>query len=344
MKQSNSFKSEKCLLYRDNLDGIISGDLRPPIEVNIDPINDCDLKCVWCNAKRVLNKKFITTASMIRLLSELADWGVKGICFAGGGEPTLHPDLDEFIKYCTELGLESAIITNGHAWTDKLIETIVDHMRWVGISVDAATPETFLKLKKVDGFTRTLKNIYKLIYYKEMDKTKNIGVTFKFLIHPDNQHEILKAAEIAKDLRVDSFHLRPVDFMAYRDSEQRLDLDLINKQVEEGVKLNDDNFEFIPFFACFDDKLNTLRLDKCLLSPLLGICLPDGWWLCIDRKGRKELKLCGLHEIREFWGSKNHQEIIESTNPRVKCGKCTLSKYYDWYNMYKDDLFYWKFV
>jgi len=327
------------------MQGIIDRKLIAPVEVNIDPINSCTLKCQWCNAKRVLDGKKISKDVMIKLLDDLANWGTLGICFAGGGEPSLHPEIDLFVKHCTKLGLESAMITNGYSWTTKLVETIADHMRWVGISVDASTRGTFLKLKKVDGFTKTLKNIYNLVYYKEMDKKNcKVGITFKFLIHPENQHEIYDACKIAKDLRCDSFHLRPVDFLAYKNEEEKLDLKLINEQIKKCHELSDDNFEFIPFFACFDNNLVSLKFDKCELAPLLGICLPSGWWLCIDRKGQKGLRLCGIDEIREFWGSEKHFEIMDSINPKRDCGKCTLSKYYENFISYKNDDWYWKFV
>lgn len=278
VKQSNSFKPEKCLLYRGNLEGILGKNLLPPIEVNVDPINACTLKCVWCNAKRVLDGKMISRDDMLKLIDELADWGVLGVCFAGGGEPSLHKDLDLFIKHCTKRGLESAIITNGYSWTDKLIETMADHCKWIGVSVDACNAKTFKHLKGVDGFLKTIKNIYKLVYYKEQDKSLKVGITFKYLIHPYNQHQIYEAALVAKDLRVDSFHLRPVDFLAYKNTEERLNVDLINEQVKKGLLLTDDKFEFIPFFACFDKAFHrNIKFEKCILSPLLGICLPDGW-------------------------------------------------------------------
>ena len=345
MKQSNSFKPEKCLLYRENLEGILDRNLLPPVEVNIDPINDCTLKCKWCNAKRVLDGKQIDTKIMLQLIDELADWGVKAICFAGGGEPSLHPDLSLFIKHCTKKGLESAIITNGYSWSDELIETMADNMKWIGVSVDAANKKTFKKLKGIDGFIRTIKNIDKLIYYRNIDPNCKVGVTFKYLIHPKNQHEIYDAALVAKDLHCDSFHLRPVDFLAYQKEEEQLNVDLINGQVEKGLFLTDDKFEFIPFFACFNKVFRrNIKFDKCILSPLLGICLPDGWWLCIDRKGHKGLKMCNILGIRKFWGSEKHFEIMDKIAPKKDCGKCTLSKYYSYVEAYRNDEYYWKFV
>ena len=217
MKQNKSFKSEKVLLYKDNLDGIIDGKLRPPIELSLDPCNACNLKCKWCNAWRVTGEnKIMSKEDLFWTIKEVADWGVKGVCMAGGGEPTLHPNLGEAIELCTAKGLESAIISNGLMWSDELIKVMAKHMRWIGVSVDSGKTETFRKEKGIDGFDQVIDNIKQLV--KERNKTKsNVGITFKFVIHMLNQAEIYDTCKLAKEIGVDSIHIRPVDFLAYQD-------------------------------------------------------------------------------------------------------------------------------
>lgn len=345
MKQNNSFKPYKCLLYKDNFDGIIEGKLRPPIELSLDPINVCNFKCKWCNAGRSLSGKKIPTDKMLNLIKDIADWGVKAVCFAGGGEPSMHPDLAEVVDMCGKCGLESSIISNGYGWSDRLIDTMVRNMRWIGISVDAANPETFKKAKGIDGFNKVIENIKKTVKKRNDTKSK-VGITFKFLIHPLNQYEIYAACKIAKDTGSNSIHIRPTDFLAYQDKEEELDVEKINEQVEKAKKdFADDTFEVIPSFANFrKDLKRKITFDKCLLSPLLGLCLPTGWWLCVDRRGHKGTWLCDIDKIREFWGSKEHLEIIDKIYPPKDCGKCTMAKYYPYFDAYKDDEYYWRFA
>jgi len=343
MKQTNSFNPYKCLLYKDYFDGIIKNRLRPPIEVNIDPITTCNQKCVWCNAWRVLDHSSIPIEDMELLLRELEVWGVKAICFAGGGEPSLYLQLAQVLDRCTAMGLETSMISNGSRWSNLLIEAMAKNMRWIGISVDAGTRDTFKSTKQVDHFDQVIGNITALVQ-KRKELNSKIGITFKYLIHTMNQHEILTACKLAKRIGCDSFHVRPVDFLAFLKQEEQLDIEGINKQVRECEKLKNDHFDVIPYFINFDKELHRkIEFDKCRLSPLLGICLPSGWWICIDQKGKEGLKLCEVNEIRKFWGSQKHLEILNSINPK-DCGKCTLAKYYPWFEAYEKDSFYWKFV
>jgi MoaA/NifB/PqqE/SkfB family radical SAM enzyme len=281
---------------------------------------------------------------LFALLKDIADWGVKAVCFAGGGEPTLHPNFAEAVKYTYDLGMEVSIITNGTNFTDEIIDSMAKYMRWAGISVDCATRETFLKTKKVDLFDKVILNIEKLSKARN-EQGSSIGTTYKFLIHPDNQNEIYDACVLAKRIGCDAIHIRPTSFLSYEDKEEPLDKELIDKQIKMAMELSDDNFEVIPFFVNFDEKLKRkIVFDKCEISPLLGVCLPSGWWTCIDNKGKDGLRLCDINKVREFWGSKEHLEILNKINPKKDCGKCTLAKYYPWFDDYRNDRFYWKFI
>lgn len=343
MKQNKSFRPEKCLLYKDNFDGIIEGKLRPPIELSIDPSNVCNLACKWCNAWRVKGDNMMSVKDLFWVIKDVADWGVKGVCYAGGGEPTTHPSLAESIDLCTECGLESAIISNGYTWSDRLINTTVKNMRWIGISVDAANSETFKKAKGVDGFDRVIRNIKKIVR-KRNDTESRVGITYKFVIHPLNQYEIFDACMLAKEIGVDSIHLRPTDFLAYQKKEEKLNVKKIRDQVKRAKIFEDDTFEVVPFFANFKKDLKRKIPEKCRLSPLLGLCMPTGWWLCVDRRGHKGTRLCDIDKIREFWGSKEHLKIINKIYPPKDCGKCTMAKYYPFLESYENDEYYWKFA
>jgi len=344
VNQSKSFAPEKCLLYKDNFDGIIDGKLRPPIELSLDPSNVCNFNCVWCNARKARKNKVMTDNELFSVIKDVAEWGVKGVCYAGGGEPSVHPKLAESIDLCSKYGLESSIISNGYAWSDKLIYTAVNHMRWIGISVDAANKETFKNAKGVDGFDQVIDNIKRIIRAKD-ETDSNVGVTYKFLIHPLNQYEIYDACKLAKEIGCGAIHIRPTDFLSYKDIEETLDVDSINGQIEKCKKLSSDEFEVVATFFNFKKNFKRkIEFDKCRLSPLLGLCMPDGWWVCVDRRGHKGLRLCDIDKIREFWGSEKHLEILNKINPKKDCGKCTMSKYYKYFEAYEKDEFFWKFA
>ena len=58
------------------------------------------------------NRK-IKTEKALEIIDDCAAIGVKAIQFTGGGEPTVHPDHLELFLYAQELGIKTALVTNG---------------------------------------------------------------------------------------------------------------------------------------------------------------------------------------------------------------------------------------
>ena len=112
-KQYSSFSQTKGMLWNEQFDGILQGKLLAPIGAVIDLTDRCNLGCLWCNSQGFRSKNILQTDHVKKIVDELADWGVRSVCYAGGGEPSLHPDFADIIRYSAEKGLQVGISTNG---------------------------------------------------------------------------------------------------------------------------------------------------------------------------------------------------------------------------------------
>ena len=336
----NSFNSYKGLLYRDQFDGIISGNLKPPVEVNIDPVNNCQLDCVWCNAKNIIDKDkkvMMTKDHLFDLIDYSGKWGVKAICIAGGGEPTLMPEVGEAFERIVFNGMESAIITNGLFQNEDQRFGIAKYTRWCGVSVDCSNAATYNKLKKQDKFDTVISNMSKLV---DLDIKE---LTYKFLIHPDNQYEIYTACKLAKDIGCNVFHTRILSTQ-YLDPHAYYDYNAINVQLKACHALEDKRFKVYTISHKQEGEGNRrIRFDSCNASPLLCMFEANGdISLCIDRKGDPAVRL-GSHEnvedIGRLWGSQHHKEILSKICPNKDCKKCTMTIYQELLDAYWKDSF-----
>lgn len=122
-----------------------------PIMAHIIPIRRCNLTCTYCNEYDDVSKP-VDTAVMISRINHLADLGT-GIITLSGGEPLLHPDLDEIIAAMHHRGVLACLITNGYLLTadraKRLNRAGLDHMQ---ISIDNVMPDDVSKksLKVLD--------------------------------------------------------------------------------------------------------------------------------------------------------------------------------------------------
>jgi MoaA/NifB/PqqE/SkfB family radical SAM enzyme len=122
-----------------------------PLMAHIIPIRRCNLSCAYCNEYDDFSKP-VPTETMIHRINRLADLGT-GVITLSGGEPMLHPDLDEIVRAIRRRGLLAAMITNGYLLMPDRVQRLnragLDHMQ---ISIDNVMPDDVSKksLKVLD--------------------------------------------------------------------------------------------------------------------------------------------------------------------------------------------------
>src|SRR5512138_464387 len=83
-----------------------------PLLAHIIPMRRCNLACKYCNEYDDVSKP-VPTEVMFRRVDKLAELGTSVITISGG-EPLLHPELDEIIARMRHHGIVSGLITNGY--------------------------------------------------------------------------------------------------------------------------------------------------------------------------------------------------------------------------------------
>jgi len=123
-----------------------------PILVHIIPMRRCNLACGYCNEYDDFSKP-VPLEEMKKRLDILADMGTSIITISGG-EPLMHPDLDEIIRHIRRRGMIAGMITNGFwldvKWIERLNEAGLEHLQ---ISIDNVTPDevSMKSLKTLDS-------------------------------------------------------------------------------------------------------------------------------------------------------------------------------------------------
>ena len=122
-----------------------------PVMAHIIPIRRCNLSCKYCNEYDDFSKP-IPLETMKRRIDQLAHLGTN-IVTLSGGEPLLHPELDEIIAHMRRHPIIAGLITNGYLLTADRIQRLnragLDHLQ---ISIDNVMPDDVSKksLKVLD--------------------------------------------------------------------------------------------------------------------------------------------------------------------------------------------------
>ena len=172
---------------RVNLQDVIP--LKAPLTLFIDPCNACNFNCKFCAMQTSdRNLKFKKQLMDFELFKSIIDdlksnnIKLKMLRLAANGEPLLHPQFSEFVRYAKQAEVSDYIetITNGSklnpALNEKLVNSGIDRIR---ISVEAIDEEGYQEISGIsinfDEFRENILDLYKRsegkceVYIKTVD-------------------------------------------------------------------------------------------------------------------------------------------------------------------------------
>ncbi|HXQ69440.1 MAG TPA: radical SAM protein [Pyrinomonadaceae bacterium] len=113
---------------------------RHPVLAHLIPMRRCNLACGYCNEYDQTSKP-IELAVVKSRLDKLADLGTS-IVTISGGEPMMHPELDQIIHHIRQRGMIAGLISNGYYFTPERIKRLNKAgLEYLQISIDNVEPD-----------------------------------------------------------------------------------------------------------------------------------------------------------------------------------------------------------
>jgi MoaA/NifB/PqqE/SkfB family radical SAM enzyme len=122
-----------------------------PLLAHIIPIRRCNLSCTYCNEFDDFSKP-VPTEEMFRRIDKLGALGTSVVTISGG-EPLMHPELDDVIRRIRANGMIAGLITNGYLLVAERVQRLNRAgLEWLQISIDNVNPDDVSKksLKVLD--------------------------------------------------------------------------------------------------------------------------------------------------------------------------------------------------
>lgn len=190
---SMAMKSERCL-------GL-------PVHITIEPLNICDQKCPVCETG--INKLRRPQGKMALENYQKIIQMIKSHCntllFYFMGEPFLHPQSYEMIRYAKDQGIPFiSTCTNGNfVDAEKLVASGIDEVHFQIGGMTQKTHETY----RIGGdLEKALKNLRETLAERNRVKGK-LRVVLGFIVMKHNEHEVEAAKRFAEEIGVDILHV-----------------------------------------------------------------------------------------------------------------------------------------
>jgi len=287
------------------------------------------------DSKIINTGKYLDIEDVKRSLDTLKSRGLLSVILLGGGEPTLHKDIGEIVKYIKKTGLQLGIVTNGSRLGRVAnVAALLDKHDWIRVSLDAASQETFVKLHRPKTnvtFNEILNNAREVKMHNA-----NISLGYSFVImweglylngqalYP-NIHEMAEAVRLARTYRFDYISFKPC-LIRLPESQKETLLDSVDREREQRIiehiknnfsdaKRAADNkikvLESVNLRAMMDNKVHELKIQPkiCHLQFFNTVVTPSGIFHCPAFRGVEKAKIA---ESNGYAGKERFDQTLQN--------------------------------
>lgn len=309
-----------------------------PLVVDFDPTTFCDLACPECISAKVLNQGRFSKERLASLADELVDSGVRAAILIGGGEPLAHPGTKEVIQRLGAGGIKIGLVTNG-TLLDRYADELSEYASWVRVSVDAATTETFARVRPdkrgKSKFDKVISNMRSFALTKKGALGYSFLVITRFdeagVLIESNHHEIFAAAQLAKEIGCDYFELKMMFDETHRIVPIANDVIAeIEGSVESSRSLEDENF-VIEYSSTYESIVRWQSTDqpkdyqKCPVTELRTLITPMGVYVCPYHRGNPKGMIGDVVDMPfpVMWAQANTAVINPQEDCKFHCARHT---------------------
>lgn len=167
----------------------------------------CNCKCNYCftseDFEAFAKRPNYSIYEQIKTLAERGQLRPGGEIGFGGGEPAILEEFEPLVNLLLDYGIDNIRVhSSGIKFSPAMARGISEGKLNVVVSVDAGTPETYLKIKNVPTFDKVWENIGK--YVEAQTENKGLART-KYIICPgvnDNEEELEKWLQLTDEAGV----------------------------------------------------------------------------------------------------------------------------------------------
>jgi radical SAM protein with 4Fe4S-binding SPASM domain len=191
-----------------------------PISISIEPTTSCNLRCPECPSglRSFTRPTGMLSADLFRQVIDELQHTLSYLTFYFQGEPYLHPQFPDMVRYASQKGIYTATSTNAHYLSDDSAEeTVRSGLDRLIISIDGATQQTYESYRVGGSLDKVIDGTKRILHWKKVLKSSTPFVVFQFLVVKPNEHEIARVQQLGKELGVDQVAFKTAQVYDYKN-------------------------------------------------------------------------------------------------------------------------------
>lgn len=213
MEDKYLMDNHKLFWHLDRVYHWLKGEKIAPLHIDLGITTGCNMACIYCygllQGRTTSVKRFdMPKDSLLRLLKDAKNIGVRSIAFIGEGENTLNRELYDALNYSKEINLDVSLATNGLWIKEEGILDMLSALTWIRFNISAATPESYLKVHRVKQLDKVIKNM-KMCVKKKKQHGLNTTIGMQMVLGYYNVEDVVPLAKLGQELGVDYLVIKP---------------------------------------------------------------------------------------------------------------------------------------
>lgn len=209
-----------------------------PTAMSIEPTTGCNLRCPECpSGLRSFSRPtgMLEKTTYEKIIQECAGH-LTYLHLYFQGEPFLHPNFLELVKYADQHKIFTATSTNAHFLNQKTVPKILESgLKQLIVSVDGASQAVYENYRIGGNLDRVKSGIRLLIEERGRRNQPYPQVIFQFLVTGKNEHEMADIQEMASELKVDELQFKTAQIYDYRNGSELIPQNLkFSRYIPEG--------------------------------------------------------------------------------------------------------------
>jgi radical SAM protein with 4Fe4S-binding SPASM domain len=191
-----------------------------PISLSIEPTTSCNLRCPECPSGL---RSFTRKTGMLEMnnYTKMIDEQYRNLSYLllyFQGEPFLHQNFLELVKYANNKGIYTATSTNAHYFSDEMAQkTVKSGLDRLIISIDGTTQETYEQYRIGGSIEKVISGAKKLVKWKRELGSNTPYLIFQFLVVKPNEHQVQDVHNLANEIGIDEVKIKTAQLYDYEN-------------------------------------------------------------------------------------------------------------------------------
>lgn len=313
-----------------------------PRRLVLEMTNACNINCKMCGRNAADFRATVFKKDWLSIFEPIAD-KIEEVTLLGWGEPTLHPEFSEFLKWAKDRGLRIYFCTNGTKLKDLEDDIFKYKVDLINVSLDGADAQTNNAIRCGADFDEVIKSVKDIVKRRDEEGLSYPYITFVITLMESNFRSLPDYVRLAKEVGIEE--IKGVYLTVFDDNmaDESLngkseeirkvfkETEKLGEELNIAVKLPDIQGEDIGGDAPHKD---------CYVGWRDFFLGSDGYVRSCMSTAEKLFHIDKYPTFDEMWNSpeyKDFRETVNSQNMCAACGRCYQSAAANWNKEYAFD-------